>query len=86
MLTASVVIDLTAATKPENMRHKVAYLPDCPPGARVVVHVGALAPEPSVVRVLALHGRRLCIDLQGTPAAVRRWLEAVRTNIGAVLV
>lgn len=86
MLTATVVVDLTAATKPENMRHRVACLPDVPSGARVVVRVGALAPEPDVVRVLAAHERRLHLDLQGTPAAVRRWLDAVRTGLGEVLV
>lgn len=86
MLTATVVIDLTAARKSDNMRHRVACLPDVPSGARVVIRVGALAVDPATVRVLALHERRLHLDIQGTPRAVRLWLEAVRSNLGEVLV
>jgi hypothetical protein len=67
------------------MRHRVASLLDVPTGARVIVHVGALAPEPTVTSLLALHERRLHVDIQGTPFAVRRWLDAVRTNLGEVL-
>ena len=86
MLTATAVCDLTEATKPENMRHRVACLPDVPSGARVVIRVGALAPEPAVVRVLAIHERRLHLDIQGTPSAVRRWLDAIGSSNGEVLV
>lgn len=85
MLTASVVYDLTDA-QPDRMRNRLASLPDVPTGARVVVRVGALAPEPSVARVLHLHERRLHLDLQGTPRAVRLWLDAVRDGHGEVLV
>lgn len=85
MLTGTVVLDLTGA-KPERMRDRVAGLPTVPSGARVVVRVGALAPEPSVVRVLALHERRLHVDVQGTPHAVSRWVQALRDNFGEVLV
>ena len=85
MLTGTVIFDLTDC-KPDRMRHRVAGLPDVPSSARVVLRVGALAPEPSVVRVLALHERRLQIDVQGTPYAVRRWLDALRTHMGEVLV
>lgn len=85
MLTATVVFDLTDA-KPERMRNRVAGLPDVPSGARVILRVGALAPEPEVVRVVALHERRLQVDVQGTPHAVRGWLQALRTNMGEVLV
>lgn len=67
------------------MRHRVASLPDVPTGARVVVHVGALAPEPTVIRVLALHENRLHIDIQGTPFAVRGWLDALRSWASGVL-
>jgi hypothetical protein len=84
MLTGSPTYDLTDA-EPHRMRNRLASLPDVPSGARVVVRVGALAPEPTAVRVLALHERRLHVDLQGTPFAVRRWLEAIRTNLGEVL-
>jgi hypothetical protein len=86
MLTATVFVDLTDDAEPDSMRHRVACLPDVPSGARVVVRVGALTIEPEVVRVLALHQRRLLLDVQGTPFAVRRWLEAVRTNMGEVLI
>lgn len=86
MLTATVTIDLTTASKPENMRHRVACLPDVPSGARVVIQVGALAVDPATVRVLALHERRLHLDVHGTPRSVRLWLAAVRTNLGEVLV
>lgn len=85
MLTATVVFDLNGA-KSGQMRNRVAALPDVPSGARVILRVGALAPEPDVVRVVALHERRLQIDVQGTPHAVRRWLDALRTNLGEVLV
>lgn len=85
MLTGTVVVDLTQSPT-ERMRHRVACLPEVPTGARVVIHVGALAPEPSVVRVLGVHQNRLHLDVQGMPHAVRRWLDAVRSNMGEVLV
>jgi hypothetical protein len=85
VLTGSPVYDLTDAPA-ERMRNRVASLPDVPSGARVLVQVGALAPEPTVVRVLALHERRLHIDIQGTPFAVRRWLEAIRGEFAETLV
>lgn len=85
MLTGSVVFDLTNA-KSDRLRNRVAGLPDVPTGARVVLRVGALAPEPDVVRVVALHEQRLHVDVQGTPHAVARWLKALRDNFGEVLV
>lgn len=85
MLTGTVVYDLTDA-KPERMRNRVASLPDVPTGARVVIKVGALAPEPEAVRAIALHERRVCLDVQGTPRGVRLWLEAIRTNLGEVMI
>lgn len=78
MLTGVVVVDLTAAAAPERMRHRLACLPDVPAGVRVLVNVGALAPEPTAARVLREHAPRLGIEIQGTPFAVRRWLAAVR--------
>jgi hypothetical protein len=85
VLSGSPTYDLTDSTV-ERMRHRVASLPDVPTGARVVVHVGALAPEPTVTRILALHERRLHVDVQGTPFAVRRWLDAIRNSADEVLV
>ena len=86
MLTGSVVFDLTDA-KPDRMRHRVAALPDVPTGARVVLRVGALAPEPDVIRVVALHEQPApawtCRELR-TPC--RLWLGALRDNFGEVLV
>jgi hypothetical protein len=84
MITGTVVFDLRDAEL-DRMRHRVAALPEVPTGARAVVVVGALAPEPTVVRALAIHERRLQIDLHGTPFAVRRWLEALRTSSPEVL-
>ncbi len=85
MLTGTVVFDLTDA-KSDRMRHRVAGLPEVPTGARVVLRVGALAPEPEVIRVVASHEQRLHVDVQGTPHAVSRWLRALRENFGEVLV
>lgn len=79
MLTGSPVYSLEDAER-DRMRSRLSSLPDVPSGARIVVRVGALAPEPTAVRVLALHERRLHIDLQGTPFAVRRWLDAIRSG------
>lgn len=85
MLTGTAVYELADA-KPERMRNRLASVPDVPSGARIVVCVGALAPEPDAVRVLALHERRLQIDVHGTPAAVRRWVDAIRSNLGEALI
>jgi hypothetical protein len=84
VLTGTVVYDLTDVS-PERMRNRVASLPEVPSGARVVVLVGALAPEPAVVRELARHQPRLMVDVHGTAHGVRRWLTAIR-DPGEVLV
>jgi len=81
VLTGTAVFDLAGAQR-DRMRNRVAALAEVPSGARAVVRVGALAPEPDVVRLLAHHERRLHLDLEGTPRAVRLWLEAMRTNLG----
>jgi hypothetical protein len=84
VLTGSPTYDLADAPA-DRMRNRLASLPDVPSGARVVVRVGALAPEPTAVRVLALHERRLQVDIEGTPFAVRRWLDAIRSEHSGVL-
>lgn len=84
MLTGTVTISLVDA-KRENMRHRVTALANVPTGARVSLDVGALAVEPEVVRAIALHERRLQIDVHGTPRGVSQWLEAMRTHMGEVL-
>jgi hypothetical protein len=78
MLSGSVVYDLTDLPR-DRMRNRLSSLPEVPNGARVVVMVGALAPEPTAVRVLAEHESRLLLDVQGMPSSVRRWLDAVRS-------
>lgn len=85
MLSGTVVYDLTDA-KPDRMRARVGSLPDVPAGARVILRVGALAPEPAVIRAVADHESRLHVDIHGSAHAVRRWLDALRThNDGEVL-
>jgi hypothetical protein len=84
VVTATVVVDLASADR-DRMRNRLSTLPDCPDGARVVVQVGAIAPEPEATRLLAEHERRLVIDIHGTPFAVRRWVESVRSSFGEVL-
>lgn len=79
MVTGSVVLDLTTA-KRDAMRHRLSTLPEVPDGARLVVQVGASAPEPEAVRLLAEHEKRLLIDLHGSAFAVRRWVAAVRAG------
>jgi hypothetical protein len=78
MLSGTVTFDLRDAAR-ERMRNRLFSLPEVPNGARVVVQVGALAPEPEAIRLLAEHESRLLLDIQGMPSAVRRWLDAVRT-------
>jgi len=82
-LVGTVRLDLTDV-KPERMRNRLACLPEIPTGARVVIVVGPLKVEPEAARLIALHERRLMIDVEGMPAAVRRWLTAVRDR-GEVL-
>ena len=79
VLSGTVVYDLTDARR-DSMRHRVASLPEVPAGARVVVVVGALAPEPDVVTLLAAHEGRLMLDVHGTPRAVRLWLDSLRAG------
>ena len=84
MLTGSAAYTLADA-KPEQMRARLSSVPDVPSGARIIVNVGALAPEPDAIRVLALHERRLQVDVHGTPRAVRLWVDAIRSNLGEAL-
>lgn len=87
MLTGVVRLDLTGlAGKAERMHARAGVLASVPTGARVVVYVGPLGVEPSVVRVIRLHERRLRIEVEGEPFAVAKWLDAVRTGLGEELV
>ena len=83
-LVGTVTIDLTDST-PERFRNRLACLPEIPSGARLVIRVGPLKVEPEAARLIALHERRLLVDIEGsTPFAVRRWVDAVRDR-GEVL-
>jgi hypothetical protein len=79
VVTGSVVLDLATA-KRDKMRHRLSSLVEIPDGARVVVSVGATAPEPEAVRLLAEHSDRLVVDVQGTAYAVRRWIAVLRAG------
>jgi hypothetical protein len=52
----------------------------CPDGARVIIDVGAAAPVPEAVWLLAEHEHRLQLDVHGTAHAVRGWVEARRAG------
>jgi hypothetical protein len=52
---------------------------------RVIVNVGALAPEPSAARILAHYEKRLHIDVHGTAYAVRRWYRAIMETTSEAL-
>ncbi len=78
-VTGTVRVDLTDVPR-ERQRHRAAALGGAPTGARVVLLVGALAVEPDAVRVVRDHADRLHVDVQGTVAAVQRWVGAIRTG------
>jgi hypothetical protein len=79
VITGSVAIDLRKA-KPESMHRRVACLPMIPTGVRVLLDVGALKPDPHVVRLIREHSDRLHVDVRGTERAVRLWVAALRTG------
>jgi hypothetical protein len=79
MITGSVSINLAAA-KPETWRNRVAGLPQIPDGVRVLLDVGALKPDPVVVRLIREHSDRLHVDVRGTEHAVRGWVAALQSG------
>ncbi len=80
MITGSVLIDLRDA-EPESAHRRLAGLYNAPDGVRVVVLVGALAPDPRVVDLLHRdHLHRLNLEVWGEPWQVPRWLTALRTG------
>jgi hypothetical protein len=83
VLSGAVEIDLTDA-KPERMRPRVAGLACVPAGARVILRVGALAPEPEAIPFVAPHEERLQLEVQGTASAVPQWLNMLRIHLGEV--
>lgn len=81
MLTGVVLVDLTSL-KPGRWKGRLfAALAPAPEGARVVVIVGQLAPEPEAVRYLRRQAERLHVEVQGDPNNVRRWLDAIRDGM-----
>jgi len=90
MITGTLLVDLRDVD-PDRARHRFGQLHLAPDGARVIVIVGALAVNGTVVSYLhepELHRattpvQRLDFEIQGEPHAVRRWVEAVR--FGGVL-
>lgn len=85
MLSGHAYIDLTTV-KPERMKARLYGLAGMPDGARVVVYVGALVPEPEAVWLIREHEPRLHVTVTGEVANVPRWLEAIRDGMGALSV
>ena len=79
MITGAVAIDLRDAP-PETAHHRVACLPRVPTRVRVLLDVGALAPNPVVVRLVREHSDRLHVDVRGTEHAVRGWVQALQSG------
>lgn len=69
-------IDLTKVQR-DRWRHRCDALTMAPDGARAVVVVGALSPDPEAVRGLRPHVARLRVEVWGEPHAVRRWFNAL---------
>jgi hypothetical protein len=83
-VSGTVRLDLTDVPS-QKQRHRVAALGEAPTGCRVVVIVGPLAVNPDAARIIRDHAHRLHLDVQGEPYAVRRWVEALRSDGGALL-
>jgi hypothetical protein len=79
VITGSVSIDLRDAP-PDVAHRRVACLPMVPTGVRVLLDVGALAPNPHVVRLVREHSDRLLVDVRGTEHAVRGWVAALQSG------
>ncbi len=80
MLTGSVLIDLRDV-EPDFAYRRLATLYNAPDGARVVLVVGALAPNPRVVDLLVReHVDRLHVEVQGEAWQVPKWLAALSTG------
>lgn len=77
MITGTVAIDLRTVEQ-EHIRSRCAAIEHAPHGARVVLLVGALKPDPAGVDVLRNRAQWHDIDVQGTAHAVRQWVEALR--------
>lgn len=85
MLTGQVRLDLTTLA-PDRMAGRASLLTTVPDGASAALYVGSLAVEPSAVRIIRAHQRRLNLVIEGEPYAVPNWLEAVRSGLPGELV
>jgi hypothetical protein len=81
MITGTVVIDLRDVEE-DRMRSRCGAIDHAPAGARVVLHVGALKPDPGAVDVLRQRAHLHDIDVHGTAHAVRRWVAVLREGFG----
>lgn len=79
MLTGAVLVDLRTVRR-ESMRRRLFALSSAPDGAKVVVIVGPLAPEPIAVDCLRAHRDRLRIEVCGEPETVPRWIKAIAAD------
>ena len=79
MITGTVRVDLTDVPD-EQHRCRVAGVSGAPDGARVVLIVGSLTIVSEAAWRIREHTERLHIDVQGSPEAVRRWVEVLRTG------
>ncbi|MCP3422735.1 hypothetical protein [Nocardioides pinisoli] len=80
MISGTVVIDLRDVDQ-ERIKGRCAAIEHAPHGARVVLVVGAIRPDPAGVDVLRARARHHDIDVQGTAHAVRHWVAALRDGM-----
>lgn len=81
MITGTVVIDIRDVDQ-DHIRGRCASIEHAPHGARVVLMVGALKPDPAGVDVLRGRVSRHDIEVQGSAHAVRQWVDALRNGMG----
>ena len=84
MITGTVVIALEDLPA-ERMKARCAAIEHAPQGARVVLVVGACKPEPEAIEYLWRRAENYVLDVHGTPAAVTRWVDALRAGPEALL-
>lgn len=85
-VTGSVTADLREVV-PEEIKRRVSSILAAPPGAKAILVVGNRSlVDPGVVAVLRdFAGHLGCIEVQGDPEAVRRWVMCLRDGIEAIL-
>jgi hypothetical protein len=71
-----VVIDLREVDQ-DHIRGRCAAIEHAPAGARVVLMVGALKPDPAGVDILRGRAHRHDIEVWGSAHAVRGWVRAL---------